>query len=311
MTNLKSKKALEALTKKMHELKKEKPELFEDKIWWDYYDKPNVDLRKFKTYEDYYGEVFEEAIDCNFESVSNLTHNKFLEFLELFPDLSNSLEDEDREELKYIFEDIMCIDYNIDELISHKSLYLNIFPYQEDNLDREGGEVSDALDVLWNNIHSETKAEIEEIPECEVLEKLFKSQDFDLYDTIDWDNSDSKFIKSFYKEMLNADLTYTKSQFLVFLIKTDVESYFKIKSGKGKLSWKKGTAGLFNPVHGSGSILELELDKPFEIMFTGEKYFDALQIEGCSCYGYTISEVYGFMRKLWEEAKYSIEEKTN
>lgn len=308
MTNLESKKALETLTKKMHELKKEKPELFEDKIWWDYYDKPNVDLRKFKTYEDYYDEVFEEAIDCNFESVSNLTHNKFLEFLELFPDLSNSLEDEDREELKYIFEDIMCIDYNIDELISHKSLYLNIFPYQEDNLDREGGEVSDALDVLWNNIHSETKAEIEEIPECEVLEKLFKSQGFDLYGTIDWDHSDSKFIKSSYKEMLNADLTYTKSQFLVFLIKTDVESYFKIKSGKGKLSWKKGTAGLFNPVHGSGSILKLELDKPFEIEFTGREYFDALQIEGCSCYGYTISEVYGFMRELWEKAKYSIEE---
>lgn len=311
MTNLESKKALEVLTKKMHELKKEKPELFEDGIYWDYDDEPNVDLRKFKTYEDYYDEVFEEAIDCSLERESDLTHNKFLEFLKMFPDLSDSLEDEDREDLENIFKDLAEIDYNIDELISHKSLYLNIFPYQEDNLDREGWEVSDALDVLWNNIHSETKAGIEEIPECEVLEKLFKSQGFDLYGTIDWDHSDSKFINSFYKEMLNADLAYTKSQFLVFLIKTDVKGYFKIKSGNGRLIWKSGRAGLFNPVHGSGSILKLELDKPFEIEFTGREYSDALQIEGCSCYGYTISQVYGFMRELWTEAKYSIEEKTN
>ena len=64
---------------------------------------------------------------------------------------------------------------------------------------------------------------------------------------------------------------------------------------------KKCMLGIFNEWHGSGSILEIDLDKDFEIP---AKYISSVQIESRFSdkrQGYTVDSVYGLVGSAWRE----------
>ena len=69
--------------------------------------------------------------------------------------------------------------------------------------------------------------------------------------------------------------------------------------------------GLFNPIHGGGSLLDVELEQPFEYQYKKES-IDNIQIEN-SCkhsdighYGYTVKDVYGLGNDFWEHCTIEI-----
>lgn len=303
----------EKLKKIADEKFKANPSYFEREFYWDYSDGVDIsELAKYKTYEEFSDHVLEELQDYNYEYECELCDSIYDEFKDDNYDLWMKLSDEDEDEMRDYLMQYMCIDYNVEDLISRTSLYVNIMPYQDENLNCEGGDLYDPLNRLYHVALGQTD-DLDEYQSNEVLERLFTSQGYNITnDSIDWkkaleDENGSKFLKSFYQEMINADIEYTYCQFLIFLAEISIEEYYGLKSGKLKMIYDGGTCGLFNPVHGSGSILEVELEKPFEIQFTGEEDFNAIQVEGVSSYGYNVNEVYGLCGEAWTGAEYQFE----
>lgn len=150
------------------------------------------------------------------------------------------------------------------------------------------------------------------------LRKAIKIFESGYYEDREWigrtENKDP-FIESVIHELEN--ITCHMST-LTFLVKMKLFDYFELReamSFEKKLnnsytfSERKGTGcivldkstecGLFNPWHGGGSCLEIELDKdiklPLKCIWTAE-------IEtGKSQYGYSVNNVYGLIDSCWKD----------
>lgn len=86
--------------------------------------------------------------------------------------------------------------------------------------------------------------------------------------------------------------------FLVFLTELNLKDYYRLINNEISINFERGTCGLFDPIFGGGSILEVVLEKPFEIKaFTKDKndrFYDSwIQIEDGDCYGYSVQYIYG------------------
>lgn len=286
------------------------PKDFRDEIYWDYSERPNIDLiSQCKTYAEYESELLDELYECNFEYESELVDGLWQSWKGRYDDLFNNLSDDDERYLYDCFLSYITIDYNVEDLINKGSLHVNIMPYQDDNLNSEGGCLHRTLDYLWKSANGSLKDD-DEYVESPVLTKLFNSQGYDL-PNIDW-KTDDPFIKSFYQEMLNADIEYTYSHFMVFLAEMSIEDYYKLRNGESRMIFRSGTCGIFDTVQGSGSILEVELQKPFEIDFSKEEddYFEGsrIQVENIPCYGYSVNQIYGLIGRAWADSDYNMED---
>lgn len=141
---------------------------------------------------------------------------------------------------------------------------------------------------------------------------LFRSQGYSIYDICDRNKvSSSKFLTSFYNELNN--LVLENGGFLSFLIKIDAEDYFGLLEGNNKLVFNGDTCGLFDPVRGGGSILDIELEKPFEMYVLNPNkddmfYNSWLQIAESENYGYSIVDVYGLRHDTFSESSIKIKD---
>lgn len=305
-----SKESLNKLKELLEKDHKDDPKDFEDEFYWDYMDEPNIDLiSKCETYDKYESALLDELYDNNFEYEGELVENIWQSWKGRYDDLFEKLSDDDEQYLYDCFLSYVTIDYNVRDLIDKGNLHVNIMPYQDDNLNAEGGCLHRTLDYLWKSANGSLE-EDDEYVESPVLTKLFKSQGYGL-PNIDWE-SDDPFIKSFYQEMLNADIEYTYSHFMVFLAEMSIEDYYKLRNGESKMIFRSGTCGIFDAVQGSGSVLEVGLQKPFEIDFSKEEddCFEGsrIQVESIPCYGYSVNSVYGLVGRAWSDTDYDMED---
>ena len=110
------------------------------------------------------------------------------------------------------------------------------------------------------------------------------------------------FIKSVVNEIVNNPSEALSE--LCALVKLDGNQYLElldaVDKGEQFLTFKKDTMiGLFNDWSGGGSLLEVELDKPFVVPVSMVRN---VQVEGSrDKYGYTVDEVYGLIGSCWKD----------
>lgn len=102
--------------------------------------------------------------------------------------------------------------------------------------------------------------------------------------------------------------------FLVFLTELNLKDYYRLINNEISIKFERGTCGLFDPVFGGGSILEVVLERSFEIKaFTKDKndrFYDSwIQIESSDCYGYSVQNIYGLSDDCYQDAAIEIIEK--
>ena len=175
---------------------------------------------------------------------------------------------------------------------------VNVMPGQAENLNYEGSLLCGVLEGIVDALNGE--GSFEDIPEGTVLSDLFASQGYVFADLADENKvKESAFLKSFLDEM--AECYEGMPTFLVFLAEMTLQDYYSLRNRKSEMVFTKGTCGLFNPVTGSGALLELELERPFTCKVDGnDDYpFYALQVEDGPAYGYTVNSIYGLCESAW------------
>ena len=203
-----------------------------------------------------------------------------------------------------ILDDDYVVDFIRDQLVistpqpDELKVDVNVMPEQADNLNCEGSVLSGVLEGIVNALKGE--GDFEDVEEGTVLSDLFASQGYVFADLIDEGKiGKSVFLKSFLDEV--AECYEGMPVFLVFLAKMNLRDYYSLRNHEAQMVFTNGTCGLFNPVTGSGSVLELELEKPFVCEVDGDDDYSscALQVEGASAYGYTVDSIYGMSESAW------------
>lgn len=89
---------------------------------------------------------------------------------------------------------------------------------------------------------------------------------------------------------------------LTVLCRLNMEQYCDmLKKGNEITFPKDAMLGIFNPWNGSGSVLEIELEKPFTV--SSDLIYDT-QIEGAKPdFGYTLNNAYGLIESVWKPAQ--------
>lgn len=269
-------------------------EAFEDKLYYDQGEELDISrVNEFRTFGEFIGASRNELTDLNYQYVQELIKQNLSDHL-LSLELKDEFEELDREyqeEIREFYNDNCYIDVVSDLLRRAPMLRLNIFPYQEKNLGSEGSELREAIRDFVEKLQGNQEI----IVKNELLEKLFKSQGYDINKVTG--KEDSKFIKSFITEIDNIWSDYP--MFFTCMAKMSIEEYFKFVNGETELDFK-GTCGLFNPIQGSSSVLEVELEKPFMIKFTGDEDRFGVQVEEAKkCYGYSVNDVCDFPGYVW------------
>lgn len=108
-----------------------------------------------------------------------------------------------------------------------------------------------------------------------------------------------KFIASLACEIANSS-PYNIDSY-VFLTKLSVTDYAKLGDEDATITFQSGTmSGMFEPVDGSGSLLEVELEKEMTVPMS---IVSELQIESSvekHGYSYNVNEVYGLTAQCWD-----------
>lgn len=115
----------------------------------------------------------------------------------------------------------------------------------------------------------------------------------------------SKFLSTVCQELDNMGYSFGV---VTVLANMSMNDYAKMLQQGSEVTMPKGCMlGVFAPWNGSGSVLEIELDKDFT--FKCEDIFD-VQIEGVKPdQGYTVDQTYGLVSSAWQKPK-AIEVKT-
>lgn len=209
-------------------------------------------VEDFFLYEiSYYFEELIEDLNLNLDPIDIM--NGYSDYI-----VFNSIKDEILEEYK------VCVDILIDK----------------DNLNYEGSKLNGSIIDLINYLNEEIQD-----PEIdEVTLELFKSQEYKLKDL----NKDIKsiFIETFRDEIseyIDMPLVYTlhRESNLKDIINLVNSDYIEID--------EDDVFGLFDPVSGSGSLMEITVEKPFKVptkmIYLSNSYN--------SSYGYSTLSVYG------------------
>lgn len=327
MKELKRTEMVEKFRNAVRELYDESPDYFEAELYWDYRDSIDPDMVSFG--EDARNELENELYSLNIDCISEVLDEKVHEiistfqiwgFFNVFEEFDLELE---KEEFLYPSEsNTYAALYNIVNeyvhidilkgIIDKSSYKVNIIPEQKDNLNSEGSEMMyDIENIIVNTLNSDFKGyyQVEKIDKFtnknlqnKLLANLFKSQG---YDVSDLKNEvkvrKSRFLTSMKSEIDN--MTIIGSAFLVFLLDMSLDELLKINENiYHEITVKpETTVGLFNPVHGSGSLLGVELEKEFKFSLNDVE----IQIEKRrSNYGYTVNSVYGLITSCWSNKYY-------
>lgn len=115
----------------------------------------------------------------------------------------------------------------------------------------------------------------------------------------------SKFLSTVCQELDNMGYSFGV---VTVLANMSMNDYAKMLQQDSEVTMPKGCMlGVFAPWNGSGSVLEIELDK--DLTFNREDIYD-VQIEGVKPdQGYTVNQTYGLVSSAWQKPK-AIEVKT-
>ena len=303
------------------ELDKKDSQFFKAEMYYDYRDIEGLKsifgevIKKDnpKTKNEFINELENELIDSSWDWISDVgyQHTRY-QIENVFDEISkknNILKGRTfkilgKDFIEEINEDYFSeygVDLKIEEILQKMELDINIIPMQDTNLDTECRELSSILNEIDEKNFSD-----EDVKNCKILNELFKSQGYKIKNLADDEKvKNSKFLSSFKEEMTNR----YDSSCLVFCYKISAYDYLDlflkegtkqftiepseektIKTFDGYEKIPDTNIGLFDPVFGSGSLLQIYLEKPFEIITDDVK----IQFEDFNYgYGYLVEEVYG------------------
>lgn len=192
--------------------------------------------------------------------------------------------------------------FDFDAFLDNNTYYVNLMFAGEKEQNLDMGSISTFFDDIteFDNVD-----EFEEYQD-NALSYLIRQQGYtnaDVFEAIRADaDSNNEFIKSVVAEL--DELTYSMSEMTLCTSCGGVqlvELLDKITKGEGYIEFSKETeTGLFNEWEGTGSLLEIALEKPavFPVSMVRN-----IQLEGASGnYGYTVDDVYSMIGKTWEKS---------
>ena len=188
-----------------------------------------------------------------------------------------------------LIEDLLCdvdISENLitnldrEEIYDNYQVFVDILLDQE-NLNTEGDILSSSIDMIKDHFNDKEDLDLNQIDP--ITKALFKSQGYEIEELL---NKDSLFLNSFVDEINN-----TSYEPIVYLVHRKM-SLSDIKDLLEKEILTISTddvIGLFNPIHGGGSIMDIQLEKnvniPLDYIYLSNAYSPS--------YGYSSASVYG------------------
>ncbi len=286
--------------------------------------------KKCDVYYDYRDEVAPEIIGKGFDSIEK--HGGYLKdylyehYSEMFYDydseqlesIESEIENCDNEVFKKIYEketekdypgglsDYLYnvagyegIDINLDDLLKRSEFKVNLLLATKQEINHD---MCSVVNCYGNNLEAIETERLQTIDFDNALTYLIHQQGYtveEVYDTLLFNKeTDSKFIKSLVSELDNC--TYTMNN-LTVLLQLDgnqlVDLHDDIDENDNITLSKDCMLGLYNKWNGSGSILELELER--DLVIPKSMIFDS-QIEGVKRnYEYTVDHTYGLCGDAW------------
>lgn len=313
MTKKLQRKAIEEIKGMVQELYEENGDLFIVEAYWDYNEElsPSM-LHNCNSKADLEDELYDWNVDY-FAEVEYYAIERIYDELDIDINDYEDIEDELRE----IARDYISHDINLKDLSRLSRFKMDLIPMQEENLDSEGGKLSEELCAMENSLLLLRDGEEEynkkngywyididtarEYKPSTLIKSLFDSQGYEYTDLIDSEKvENSKFLDSFLTELVNRNPG--GGQFLTILINGDLETYFDIIEENAKTITvypeEYLTIGLVGLATGGGSTLAITLEKPWTIDLKDVE----IQIEGSSYnYGYTVDSIYGLIGQAWTD----------
>ena len=285
--------------------RKDENGVFYEEIYADYRDEINDRTMKEICNDEHPREKFWELLDdwycdCEWEYADNVI-KRVLED----EDVAELVENPDADEIQELIRDQFYIRYPERNFLKEDVLV---------DLVIDTGDMN--YDFTSNSIGGHYNASDDSIPEESSLLWLTRQQGYKKSELkkalADRGNSQSPLLKSIYCETLNCG---SHMNALVFLVKMTLEEYFTLRdgidkerernksyclserTGCGYLLLSKDTAcGLYDSWNGSGSILEIKLEKDVRLPF---RCIASADHDGC--HGYGIREIYGCGSDLWSD----------
>lgn len=247
------------------------------------YDPYNVNLGELIEF-DYSNETLTidgSAIDNIYEKISNILIEDFY-YYDIDDYLNNAISELNIEEDIDIdnYKDFIKINVDEDSILKEYKVIVDILMDHE-NLNTEGSILLDSVTNIADFINHET----DDIKEIDPITKmLFKSQGYKIDDLR---YPKDGFLKSFIEEVDNSGfytpLVYT---FVREMSLKDLKDLLR----KESIEILPGEPfGLFGPTNGSGSLMEISLERTFNIPLS----YIYLSNTYKSSYGYSTSSVYG------------------
>lgn len=174
----------------------------------------------------------------------------------------------------------LIINSNRKEIYNNYYVFVDILLDQE-NLNTKGDILLSSIDMIKDHFNDKEDLDLNQIDP--ITKTLFKSQEYEIEELLD---KDSLFLNSFLEEINN-----TSYEPIVYLVHRKM-SLSDIKDLLEKEILTISTddvIGLFNPIQGGGSIIDIKLEKNINIPL-GYIYLSNIYN---SSYGYSSSEIYG------------------
>ena len=183
--------------------------------------------------------------------------------------------------------------------------------YGLNNMYGDGGEFDDNSSIKWL---AKTQGKFTKLKkEAKAVYNYVTNGTAD-HTLLNRPQSEDKFISSCIQELENIS---SHMSTVTFLVSMPMFEFFKLKEtmkieaelnksynaeerkGTGYIVLDKSvTCGLFDPWHGGGSVLEIELDKDVKLPI---KYIFDATVDGEKKYGYDVDEVYGLVGNCWSD----------
>lgn len=208
------------------------------------------------------------------------------------------------------WEDVASVGYkgiemNVDDILRQSKLRINIMFATKKEKNQDMGSIIRAFGNDYRLPFANWSVSEEDYDNA--LTYLIHQQGYTVKEMLiclmkdDYDRHDP-FIASIFHEIANNSAeAMSELTTLVSLSGNDIIQFFNtLLKGKGYLAFGPDTVlGIFNEWNGSGSVLEIELEKPFVVPVS---MIREIQVEGVDPpHTYTVSNVYGMGGPCWED----------
>lgn len=174
----------------------------------------------------------------------------------------------------------LIINSNRKEIYNNYYVFVDILLDQK-NLNTEGDILLSSIDMIKDHFNDKEDLDLNQIDP--ITKTLFKSQGYAIEELLD---KNSLFLNSFLEEINN-----TSYEPIVYLVhrKMSLSDIINLLEKEILTISTDDVIGLFNPIQGGGSIIDIKLEKNIDIPLS---YIYLSNIYNSS-YGYSSSEIYG------------------